>query len=86
MYYIIRLSRAGLQNPSRPIASFLFLGPTGVGKVTLKVCTYFNFILKSLLILYFYVHKTELCKTIAQFLFDTENAIVRVDMSEYMYV
>ncbi|KAG2226655.1 hypothetical protein INT45_001002 [Circinella minor] len=55
----VRLSRAGLQNPSRPIASFLFLGPTGVGK-------------------------TELCKTIAQFLFDTENAIVRVDMSEYM--
>ncbi|KAI7908182.1 P-loop containing nucleoside triphosphate hydrolase protein [Cokeromyces recurvatus] len=55
----VRLSRAGLQNPSRPIASFLFLGPTGVGK-------------------------TELCKTIAQFLFDTESAIVRVDMSEYM--
>ncbi|KAI7870798.1 P-loop containing nucleoside triphosphate hydrolase protein [Spinellus fusiger] len=55
----IRLSRAGLQNPSRPMASFLFLGPTGVGK-------------------------TELCKTIAKFLFDTENAIVRVDMSEYM--
>lgn len=55
----VRLSRAGLQNPSRPIASFLFLGPTGVGK-------------------------TELCKTIAKFLFDTENAIVRVDMSEYM--
>ncbi|KAI8137453.1 P-loop containing nucleoside triphosphate hydrolase protein [Fennellomyces sp. T-0311] len=55
----VRLSRAGLQNPSRPIASFMFLGPTGVGK-------------------------TELCKTIAQFLFDTENAIVRVDMSEYM--
>ncbi|KAG0169696.1 chaperone ATPase hsp78 [Apophysomyces sp. BC1015] len=55
----VRLSRAGLQNPSRPIASFLFLGPTGVGK-------------------------TELCKTISQFLFDTENAIIRVDMSEYM--
>lgn len=55
----VRLSRAGLQNPSKPIASFLFLGPTGVGK-------------------------TELCKTIANFLFDTENAIVRVDMSEYM--
>ncbi|KAG1614164.1 hypothetical protein G6F46_007161 [Rhizopus delemar] len=55
----VRLSRAGLQNPSKPIASFLFLGPTGVGK-------------------------TELCKTIAKFLFDTENAIVRVDMSEYM--
>lgn len=55
----VRLSRAGLQNPSKPIASFLFLGPTGVGK-------------------------TELCKTIARFLFDTENAIVRVDMSEYM--
>ncbi|OAD76486.1 hypothetical protein PHYBLDRAFT_56671 [Phycomyces blakesleeanus NRRL 1555(-)] len=55
----VRLSRAGLQNPSRPIASFMFLGPTGVGK-------------------------TELCKTIADFLFDTENAIVRIDMSEYM--
>ncbi|KAI8992194.1 heat shock protein 78, mitochondrial precursor [Mycotypha africana] len=55
----VRLSRAGLQNPSKPIASFLFLGPTGVGK-------------------------TELCKSIAQFLFDTESAIVRVDMSEYM--
>ncbi|KAG2173381.1 hypothetical protein INT44_008733 [Umbelopsis vinacea] len=55
----VRLSRAGLNNPSRPIASFLFLGPTGVGK-------------------------TELCKSIAQFLFDTENAIIRVDMSEYM--
>lgn len=55
----VRLSRAGLQNPSKPIASFMFLGPTGVGK-------------------------TELCKTIANFLFDTENAIVRVDMSEYM--
>ncbi|KAI9326810.1 P-loop containing nucleoside triphosphate hydrolase protein [Pilaira anomala] len=55
----VRLSRAGLQNPSKPIASFMFLGPTGVGK-------------------------TELCKTIAKFLFDTENAIVRVDMSEYM--
>ncbi|OBZ84115.1 Heat shock protein 78, mitochondrial [Choanephora cucurbitarum] len=55
----VRLSRAGLQNPSKPIASFLFLGPTGVGK-------------------------TELCKTIAKFLFDTEHAIVRVDMSEYM--
>ncbi|KAF9166709.1 chaperone ATPase hsp78 [Mortierella sp. AD011] len=55
----VRLSRAGLSNPSRPIASFLFLGPTGVGK-------------------------TELCKAIANFLFDTENAIVRIDMSEYM--
>ncbi|RIA95945.1 P-loop containing nucleoside triphosphate hydrolase protein [Glomus cerebriforme] len=55
----VRLSRAGLQSPSRPIASFLFLGPTGVGK-------------------------TELCKAIAEFLFDTESSIVRVDMSEYM--
>ncbi|KAF9436586.1 chaperone ATPase hsp78 [Entomortierella beljakovae] len=55
----VRLSRAGLSNPSRPIASFLFLGPTGVGK-------------------------TELCKAIAKFLFDTENAMVRIDMSEYM--
>ncbi|RKP33419.1 P-loop containing nucleoside triphosphate hydrolase protein [Dimargaris cristalligena] len=55
----VRLSRSGLQDPSRPIASFMFLGPTGVGK-------------------------TELCKAIAQFLFDTENAIIRVDMSEFM--
>ncbi|KAF9579642.1 chaperone ATPase hsp78, partial [Lunasporangiospora selenospora] len=55
----VRLSRAGLSSPTRPIASFMFLGPTGVGK-------------------------TELCKAIAKFLFDTENAIVRIDMSEYM--
>ncbi|KAI8341684.1 P-loop containing nucleoside triphosphate hydrolase protein [Chlamydoabsidia padenii] len=55
----VRLSRAGLQNPHRPIASFMFLGSSGTGK-------------------------TELCKTIAKFLFDTENAIVRIDMSEYM--
>ncbi|KAJ1658651.1 chaperone ATPase hsp78 [Dispira simplex] len=55
----VRLSRSGLQDPGRPIASFMFLGPTGVGK-------------------------TELCKAIAQFLFDTEAAIIRVDMSEYM--
>nr|CAG8479820.1 6387_t:CDS:10 [Entrophospora candida] len=55
----VRLSRAGLQSSTRPIASFLFLGPTGVGK-------------------------TELCKAIAEFLFDTESSIIRVDMSEYM--
>ncbi|KAJ3040507.1 chaperone ATPase hsp78 [Rhizophlyctis rosea] len=55
----VRLSRAGLNTPNRPIASFMFLGPTGVGK-------------------------TELCKALAQFLFDTENAIIRIDMSEYM--
>ncbi|ORX50925.1 heat shock protein 78, mitochondrial precursor [Hesseltinella vesiculosa] len=55
----VRLSRAGLSNPNRPIASFMFLGSSGTGK-------------------------TELCKTIAKFLFDTENAIVRIDMSEYM--
>ncbi|KAF9969202.1 chaperone ATPase hsp78 [Actinomortierella ambigua] len=55
----VRLSRAGLSSPTRPIASFLFLGPTGVGK-------------------------TELCKAMAQFMFDTEAAIVRIDMSEYM--
>ncbi|KAI8925068.1 P-loop containing nucleoside triphosphate hydrolase protein [Entophlyctis helioformis] len=54
----VRLSRAGLQSSQRPIASFLFMGPTGVGK-------------------------TELCKTLARFLFDTEQAIVRIDMSEY---
>ena len=52
-------SRAGIQNPNRPIGSFLFLGPTGVGK-------------------------TELAKTLAQTLFDTEKNIVRIDMSEYM--
>jgi ATP-dependent Clp protease ATP-binding subunit ClpB len=49
----------GLGDPDRPIGSFLFLGPTGVGK-------------------------TELCKALAEFLFDTEDAVVRIDMSEYM--
>ncbi len=55
----IRRSRAGLSDPDRPIGSFLFLGPTGVGK-------------------------TELCKSLAKFLFDTEAALVRIDMSEFM--
>jgi ATP-dependent Clp protease ATP-binding subunit ClpB len=55
----IRRTRAGLSDPRRPSGSFLFLGPTGVGK-------------------------TELCKALAEFLFDTEDAIVRVDMSEFM--
>lgn len=55
----IRRSRAGLSDPNRPVGSFLFLGPTGVGK-------------------------TELCKTLAWFLFDTEEAMVRIDMSEFM--
>ncbi len=55
----IRRSRAGLQDPNRPLASFLFLGPTGVGK-------------------------TELARALAEFLFDDERAIVRIDMSEYM--
>ncbi|HBK5923519.1 TPA: ATP-dependent chaperone ClpB [Vibrio alginolyticus] len=55
----IRRSRAGLSDPNRPIGSFLFLGPTGVGK-------------------------TELCKTLASFMFDSEDAIVRIDMSEFM--
>ena len=55
----IRRSRAGLSDPNRPNGSFLFLGPTGVGK-------------------------TELCKALASFLFDTEDAMVRVDMSEFM--
>ncbi|MEN9704923.1 MAG: hypothetical protein RLZZ393_802 [Pseudomonadota bacterium] len=55
----IRRSRAGLSDPRRPNGSFLFLGPTGVGK-------------------------TELCKALAEFLFDSEDAIVRVDMSEFM--
>jgi ATP-dependent Clp protease ATP-binding subunit ClpB len=55
----IRRSRAGLSDPNRPNGSFLFLGPTGVGK-------------------------TELCKTLAEFLFDTPDAMVRIDMSEFM--
>ena len=54
----VRRSRAGLGDPNRPIGSFLFLGPTGVGK-------------------------TETCKALAEFLFDTEEAMVRIDMSEY---
>ncbi|MEZ6090684.1 MAG: ATP-dependent chaperone ClpB [Pirellulaceae bacterium] len=55
----VRRSRSGLQDPNRPIGSFLFLGPTGVGK-------------------------TELCKALAQIMFDDENAMVRLDMSEFM--
>jgi ATP-dependent Clp protease ATP-binding subunit ClpB len=55
----IRRSRAGLSDPNQPIGSFLFLGPTGVGK-------------------------TELCKTLAKFMFDSEDAMVRIDMSEFM--
>ena len=55
----VRRSRAGLSDPNRPSGSFLFLGPTGVGK-------------------------TELCKALAEFLFDTEEALVRIDMSEFM--
>jgi len=55
----VRRSRAGLQDPNRPLGSFLFLGPTGVGK-------------------------TELTKTLAEFLFDDSNAMVRIDMSEFM--
>ncbi len=55
----IRRSRAGLSDPRRPNGSFLFLGPTGVGK-------------------------TELCKALADFLFDTEDALIRIDMSEFM--
>lgn len=55
----IRRARAGLSDPNRPIGSFLFLGPTGVGK-------------------------TELCKALATFLFDTVEALVRIDMSEFM--
>ncbi|WP_394128544.1 ATP-dependent chaperone ClpB [Vibrio hepatarius] len=55
----IRRSRAGLSDPNQPIGSFLFLGPTGVGK-------------------------TELCKTLANFMFDSEDAMVRIDMSEFM--
>jgi ATP-dependent Clp protease ATP-binding subunit ClpB len=55
----LRRSRAGLQDPGRPIGSFLFLGPTGVGK-------------------------TELARALAEFMFDSEHAMVRIDMSEYM--
>lgn len=55
----IRRTRAGLKNPNRPIGSFIFLGPTGVGK-------------------------TELCKALARYLFDSEDALIRIDMSEYM--
>ncbi|UPW17749.1 ATP-dependent chaperone ClpB [Agarivorans sp. TSD2052] len=55
----IRRSRAGLSDPNRPIGSFLFLGPTGVGK-------------------------TELCKALAEFMFNTEDSMVRIDMSEFM--
>jgi ATP-dependent Clp protease ATP-binding subunit ClpC len=55
----IRRTRAGLKNPNRPIGSFIFLGPTGVGK-------------------------TELCKSLAKYLFDSEDSLVRIDMSEYM--
>src|SRR2546430_499877 len=55
----IRRARAGLQDPNRPLASFMFLGPTGVGK-------------------------TELARALAEFLFDNEHALIRIDMSEYM--
>merc|ERR1711966_600394 len=55
----IQRSRAGLSDPSKPIASLIFLGPTGVGK-------------------------TELCKALSEFMFDSEDAIIRIDMSEYM--
>ncbi|HTC04719.1 MAG TPA: AAA family ATPase, partial [Xanthobacteraceae bacterium] len=55
----VRRARAGLQDPNRPIGSFMFLGPTGVGK-------------------------TELTKALAEFMFDDEHALIRIDMSEYM--
>ena len=55
----LRRSRAGLQDPDRPIGTFLFIGPTGVGK-------------------------TELARALAEFMFDSEQAMVRIDMSEYM--
>ncbi len=55
----VRRSRAGLSDPKRPVGSFLFLGPTGVGK-------------------------TEVCRALAEFLFDTEDSMVRIDMSEFM--
>jgi ATP-dependent Clp protease ATP-binding subunit ClpB len=70
----IRVSRAGLHGGNRPLASFMFLGPTGVGKV------------RSIYVLLFQqpIVQTELCKALAEFLFDTEAAIIRIDMSEYM--
>src|SRR4028119_1901078 len=55
----LRRSRAGLQDPNRPIGTFLFIGPTGVGK-------------------------TELARALAEFMFDSETVMVRIDMSEYM--
>src|SRR5207302_1102393 len=55
----VRRARAGLQDPNRPLGSFVFLGPTGVGK-------------------------TELARALAEFLFDDERAMIRIDMSEYM--
>ena len=55
----VKRSKAGIQDPNKPLGSFLFLGPTGVGK-------------------------TELCKSLAEFLFDDKNAMIRIDMSEYM--
>ena len=55
----IRRARAGLQDPNRPLGSFIFLGPTGVGK-------------------------TELARALAEFLFDSDQAVIRIDMSEYM--
>src|SRR5258706_13555274 len=55
----IRRSRAGLRDPKRPIGSFIFLGPTGVGK-------------------------TELARALAEFLFDDEHSLIRIDMSEYI--
>ncbi len=55
----VRRARAGLQDENKPIGSFIFLGPTGVGK-------------------------TELSRALAEFLFDDENAMIRIDMSEYM--
>lgn len=55
----VRRSRSGLQDPNRPVGSFLFLGPTGVGK-------------------------TEICKALAEFIFDDESALLRIDMSEFM--
>ena len=55
----IQRNRAGLKDPNKPVGSFIFLGPTGVGK-------------------------TQLCKVLAKFLFDSEDALIRIDMSEYM--
>jgi ATP-dependent Clp protease ATP-binding subunit ClpB len=66
----VRISRSGLGNPNRPIASFLFLGPTGVRKINILIHK---------------VGKTKLAKQLAKFMFDSEDAMVRIDMSNLKF-